>query len=126
MNPCVVTLEIDPMRIAQLIECALGSGGIVYWCSLEEVERGAGERGEPSTYPLCGGSLTFREREDRGAGKWSGRPLLKLDGPAIAQGLALMSTTHVRHFANFITEREDANTGDVFVQLCLFGEVVYG
>lgn len=31
-----------------------------------------------------------------------------------------------RHFGNFISENEDAETGDVFIQLALLGDIVYG
>ena len=31
-----------------------------------------------------------------------------------------------RHLADFMSESDDASTGDVFLQLCIFGSVVYG
>ena len=30
------------------------------------------------------------------------------------------------HYANAITEDHDAETGDVYLQLCLFGELIFG
>jgi hypothetical protein len=40
--------------------------------------------------------------------------------------LALMAEKEPRHFGDFMGENDDATTSDVFLQLCLFGEVVYG
>jgi hypothetical protein len=31
-----------------------------------------------------------------------------------------------QHFADFLNENDDADTGDVFVQCCLLGEIRYG
>ena len=31
-----------------------------------------------------------------------------------------------RHFKNLATDNEDAETADVFMQLCVMGEIVYG
>ena len=33
---------------------------------------------------------------------------------------------YARHYANLLSENDDAETGDVFLQLCVFGEVIYG
>jgi hypothetical protein len=33
---------------------------------------------------------------------------------------------HPRHFQALLTGNADAETGDVFLQLCVFGEVIYG
>lgn len=49
-----------------------------------------------------------------------------LNRAALERGLATMAEKHPRHFANFIEKQDDATTSDVFLQLCLFGEVVYG
>ena len=47
-----------------------------------------------------------------------------LDRDKIKAGLALLAET--RHWDDFMCENEDGTTGDVFLQLCLFGEVVFG
>lgn len=49
-----------------------------------------------------------------------------LDRAAMQRGLALMAQNHPHHFADFMEENDDANTGDVFLQLSLFGELVFG
>ena len=47
-----------------------------------------------------------------------------LDRAKIAAGLALLADTP--HWVDFMDENEDGTTGDVFLQMCLFGEVVFG
>lgn len=49
-----------------------------------------------------------------------------LDTESIAKGLALMSEKSQEHFNDFLNENDDSVTGDVFLQYCLFGEVVFG
>jgi hypothetical protein len=53
-----------------------------------------------------------------------GRERLDLD--AIKRGLERMALAAPEHFNNIDGPGEDAITGDVFLQCCLFGEIVYG
>ena len=53
-------------------------------------------------------------------------PVVALDRAALERGLALMSTEQPGHFADFVSGNEDAETGDVLLQLALLGEVVFG
>lgn len=50
----------------------------------------------------------------------------RLDWEAIVRGLIAMSKLEPRHFFDAANDDGDAITGDVFLQCCLFGEVVYG
>lgn len=49
-----------------------------------------------------------------------------LDLEACERGLRLMAQAHPRHFANLMTDKDDAETGDVFLQLAVIGDLVYG
>lgn len=49
-----------------------------------------------------------------------------LNREAISNGLSLMAEQHASHFLDLVREEGDAGTADLFLQLCLFGEVVYG
>ena len=42
------------------------------------------------------------------------------------KGLNLMAQKQPRHFDDFVNDNYDAETGDVFIQFCLLGDVVYG
>ena len=49
---------------------------------------------------------------------------LYLNEEAIEKGLKLFGKHFPRHFADFIDDREDAITGDIFLQCCLLHEYV--
>ena len=67
-----------------------------------------------------GGLVEIAIDDGDGILKWFPLTLL-----AIQSGLAKMSEKHPDHFKDFMEENDDAGTGDVFLQMCLFGEVVY-
>lgn len=50
----------------------------------------------------------------------------RLDRRAIERGLEVMAEKYLRHWGDFVSDNDDADTGDVFLQCCLFGEVIYG
>jgi len=45
---------------------------------------------------------------------------------AVKRGLTTMAKKESKHFADFISEDFDQTTGDIFLQCCLFGKVIYG
>lgn len=45
---------------------------------------------------------------------------------SIEKGLQVMADKYPRHFNDIITENDDAETADVFVQCAVLGEVVFG
>ena len=44
----------------------------------------------------------------------------------LKKGLKVMAKKYSRHFEDFINENDDADTGDVFLQCAVFGDVIYG
>ena len=44
----------------------------------------------------------------------------------IKKGLELMRDEYPHHFADLVSGNDDAITGDVFLQLATFGELIYG
>lgn len=75
-----------------------GKGVVVYDCYEMDSELSEGE--EPTKYHLT------------------------IEG--VKKGLELMRDEYPRHWADLAEEEDDAITGDVFLQLAVFGEVVYG
>ena len=63
-------------------------------------------------------TMKFQEDEENG--------LYSLTPEKIAKGLRLLSEGYPKHFGWFLDENEDAETGDIFLQLALFGTVQYG
>jgi hypothetical protein len=64
-----------------------------------------------------GGQLVFTEPDGKE---------YYLTQASVQHGLQIMSDKYPRHFADAINGNDDAETGDVFLQCCLFGEVIYG
>lgn len=45
---------------------------------------------------------------------------------SLTKGMQLMADKYPHHFGDVINDNTDAATGDVFLQLCLFDDVIYG
>ena len=104
-----LTVKVMPERITDLIVNAI-NGGINYWCSTcTSSENFKKLKDQPDT---------FTEHEDD--------KKHELTHSKAVEGLGLMLEKYPQHFGNFMSENDDAETADVFIQLCLFGEVVYG
>lgn len=58
--------------------------------------------------------------------EYSGSEAKRLDLDAIKKGLSIMPEKYPRHWADVLAENDDATTGDVFLQCCLFGECFFG
>jgi hypothetical protein len=123
-------VEISLTRVADLLCCAF-EGGSNYWCHIKVKKA-------PETF-------TFRYMPDL-----SDRPTSYTDYPTnrggylivgdtegdmedglldigtIRFGLQTMADKYPRHWQDFMDDNEDATTGDVFLQCCLWGEVVFG
>ncbi len=137
-----VKKKITDQTIRELLCCAIdpGHGGSYYWCNLVEYDikpplefKDFCEKGKMQLkqywhpcqlIPLvedC--AILIHDRED-GA---EDSPLLRLDRAAIQKGVQVMADEYPRHFANALSDGDmDADTGDVFLQCCLFEEIVYG
>ena len=122
-----VTREIPQQRVEDLLCCAF-EGGSGYWCCILDYENPDNvevtykhtqlpltERGAV----ICVESNDFPPESEENQ-RW------RLDREAVARGLQLMAEKYPNHFGDFANENEDAITGDVFLQLALFGELVYG
>lgn len=122
--------EIPLQRIADLLCCAF-EGGSNYWATIKKKRepqafsfRYLADISDTPTsytdYPLNrGGFLVVGDIEgDMEDGL--------LDMGTIRHGLQVMANQYPRHWNDFINDNEDADTGDVFLQCCLWGEVVLG
>lgn len=67
--------------------------------------------------PTSGGSVSLRCVDDDA-------DVAVLDDAAIQRGLVLF--VHTTQYGELLAGDDDASTGDVFLQLCLFGSVRYG
>ena len=121
-----VEKEIPKQRIADLLITAF-EGGINYWCEIHgylppdflDFQWDPDQLYKYVDYPLNDGGFVelFDSQEQKTHG---------LNITMIRSGLEVMSKKYTKHFNDFMTENEDATTGDVFIQCCVFGEVIYG
>lgn len=137
-------------RVADLL-CNALEGGSNYWYMIEDQtepeawEKWGSHNEKHTDYPYLypfnpGGALVFSvqsEERDPIKAKAEEAKRYTLDRDAIARGLQLWAddannldastrTAHPTHWGNFINDNTDAETGDVFLQYCLFGKVIYG
>ena len=128
------THEIKLKDVEDLLCCAF-EGGIGYWCQIYGYKRGKGKQYKARTpednniewttpkylsFPLSPGYAVLLRDTEEHSEKWV------LNYKKIVEGLRVMAWKYPKHFANFINDNFDADTGDVFVQCALFGELIYG
>jgi hypothetical protein len=71
-------------------------------------------------FPLNpGGAIYVKDTEN------DEREVLCLDAEAVQRGLNVLAEVYSDHLADMLLEHDDAITGDVFLQSCLFGKVMY-
>ena len=132
-----VTQDIPEQRVRDLM-CSAWEGGSTYWCGLKQIkmtpeakvliEQIKAERAKVTEdlyrheYPFYPGVelVLYDVGEDDDAETWI------LNREKLIEGLQVMATKYPRHWNNFVSENDDAETGDVYLQCCLFGEIVYG
>lgn len=130
-----LSIEIDNEKIKSLLCCGF-EGGIGYWAQIDDYEivkgstyedfREGGKYQTKDNYwhpcqivPLVEGcAVIIRDIEED--------KLHTLDMKAIHKGMTVMQSKYPTHFGNFLSDNTDAITGDVFIQCCLFGKIVYG
>lgn len=138
-----VKKEISENRIHDLLTCAI-EGGTGYWC---QIQNGDGDIKYPEGLSWddfkIGGSLNSSDNCVSPYGliamtEGMELPLADAEYPddpdeqwtlnreKIQRGLDLMAEKYPKHFADFMSENEDDITADVFFQLAVLGEIVYG
>lgn len=137
-----VTARVSNKDIAGLLSTAFESG-VGYWCVITDIiappdptvwlDRKDNGDLEPEgrlyrryDYPVTPGGAVIiadaQEYEDDPAEAKTYR----IDRESITRGLAVMQQKYPKQFSDFVTQNYDAITGDVFIQCCAFGEIIYG
>ena len=114
------TVTIDDKRVTDMLTNAL-EGGSTYWARKITNERFEGAE-FASEAPMAGGSFILIH--DAESDDMPGRTLINREVCEI--GLQEMAEKYPRHFANLIAGDDDAETADVFLQCCVFGEIIFG
>jgi len=117
-----IEVEVSDQRAGDLL-CSAFEGGSNYWYFIEQVSpssAGAYYHEKPFDHNGWVKIRTLEHEEVNGQLEWL------LDRAACERGLTLMAEKYPTHWSDFISENDDATTGDVYLQCCIFGEVVYG
>src|SRR5271168_2961038 len=130
-----VTLNLNDERLSNLL-CSAFEGGSNYWYMIEVSHRPVNfDRYRTSKeqiyphidYPMnTGGYLLISANGDGEQEEINGKKIWKLDLASMKKGTRVFAEKYPRHFADVLDETDDSTTGDVFLQCCLFGEVIYG
>lgn len=126
-----IEIDISDSRVADLLCSALEGGCAWGWMLEFRAKTPAGaERAKPwgDNYTPAyiyapftdGGSLVVEYLNAD-----SERGTRELDRAQLQQGLRVMVEKHPYQLARILAESDDAHTGDMFLQCCVFGEVVY-
>src|SRR4029077_13030637 len=112
--------DLDQMMSDLL--CSAFEGGSNYWCQVKELVYPEGKTEADFTYlfelPFKGGAVKVTADGER--------KVYTLDRKALDQGWVTFRDDCARHYADAMCDTADAITGDVFLQCCLFGEIVFG
>lgn len=121
-----VTVRIPNQKIKDLIITAV-EGGSTYWAKFVFPPNYKDKFGSYQEIPFKGGNIEVYDIE-------TGELLGYLNRVSVKVGLQLMAdrkdmtdkVVPARHFKAIATDNEDAETADVFMQLAIMGEIVYG
>jgi hypothetical protein len=130
-----VKKEISASRIVNLL-CTAFDGGFGSWGRYEthmppepdwswgegtpeETEKDWADVRKVYVASMCGGHVTMYDMED------DEKPY-RLDKAALHRGMRIFAEKYPKHFSDFINYNDDAITGDVYLQCCIFGDAIYG
>ena len=117
--------ELDQIQSDLL--CSAFEGGSNYWCRIKKINAPPGAKMEYPHLeaPFKGGEILV---DAQGEHNNSARldKCWVLNKKALTSGWELMKNKYARHYADAATGDADATTGDVYLQLCLFGEIIFG
>jgi len=107
---------MNKQTMQDLMICAF-EGGSNYWYQIESNTHGSYlnalfGKGLQISNALIGG-------DDEPRSHWLNIEMMK-------DGAKIMQDKYPRHYKNAMNDNADADTGDVFLQCALFGEVIYG
>lgn len=112
-----VSVTVTGSRLAVAL-CSAFDGGSTYWAARVKVIEPPPNGANVSAYivPFIGGTLAVELRG--GATGLNPRPL---NLTTIMDGVRIMAKEHPTHFANLVCGNADEVTGDVLLQLAVFG-----
>lgn len=128
MNTFTAKAPVSAQLIADQVITAF-EGGITYW--VDEADLITPDRAtlkekpwyaDPALYEGAFRILIIQKEEHI---KDAGHAVF-LTPESVQFGLDVMATKYGSHFSDMMNENGDATTADVFIQCCVFGDLVYG
>ena len=119
-----ITISVPDDTIANVI--ISGLSGITHWCDRARIagrKKGVtsgtlkGKEWERYFRPLQDGALVVREAETKKEHV--------VDRAAIVKALAVISEKYPHHMDSILSDNTDMVTGDVLIQVAVFGEIPY-
>ncbi len=120
MDLIKIELTISVQRLKDLLVCAF-EGGSNYWYDELEPIREVSIADHPSDAfyeNLVNQGFNLRD-------KYTGK-IHQVKPSTFESAFKRMSSATPKHFQDFMNENDDAETGDVFLQLLVFEKVIYG
>jgi hypothetical protein len=120
------TVKVEPQMVQDLL-CNAFEGGSGYWCRIKKYDFAGDITRDDMEFPHLetpfynGCAVIIDDVE--GDPTYSNK---RLDWPAMQKGLEKMAEKYPHHWDNFINDNADAETGDVFLQLCIFDDITFG
>lgn len=112
-----IPTSITTENIKDLL-CNAIEGGSNYWIETITRYNATVDQAEyRQDVPFAGGFLELVDIEDD-------KHIVDLN--SIKKGLKIFQEKYPWHLQNLIKDNADAETGDVFLQCCVYGEVIYG
>ena len=113
VKPKALRFRINKDQVFRHIDYPMNTGGVIVIVDLyAECEKG----NEPE---MNGYRYDFRGWKPK-------TKSFRLTPTALKKGLQVMADKYPSHFADLLAENDDACTGDVFLQCCVFGDAIYG
>jgi hypothetical protein len=95
-------------------------GGSNYWYYIPTLPNGVNSSEAIGNHILNGGYVVFHDAENHS------EILGTVDMDSILEAISLVKSKYPDVWENILLENADANDADVFLQLCVMGEVVFG
>lgn len=110
---------INKQNIIDLFVTAL-EGGSNHWYNINTLPNNVKSSEDIGEHILNGGYIQFFDIENP-------KELLgDVDMNSLLDGISLLKTQYPNEYENILMDEYDANDADVFLQLCVMGEVVFG
>jgi hypothetical protein len=121
--------EINEQLLEDMFVTAI-EGGSNYWAKFHSLPKEIREKYKDEPYSIKFAKAIFEGHnvivsdieadEDDDDEKWT------INIESVKKGLEIMAKDHSEQFENMLEENYDAETGDVFFQLCVLGEITFG